>query len=263
MKPKAIPEDCISLGGYDSLVCATSRTDNTDGDARSPYHSKLHLSCMNEPQSEALLLTSRTDDTDDGSPRKTRRIMRCSTRDLVDIVDKRTAQVEKLLQVGNELVTTTHDLQEASACVYGNRFISDSPAHKDGMNGCEWENLHDEANAKLEDIRCRLATLTDDSVCTSDVTSADWQEILENDAKLADELKDLKQLANSLFKELAEVRQGEAELREEVRTLRERLSRVDRQAATTAGQVDELRKAASSASEIDELCKANERSQPS
>jgi hypothetical protein len=70
---------------------------------------------------------------------------------LVEIVDQRSQQVEEMLQVGSALVTDKHRLNDA-------RHVSDSPTHKDTVHGCEWENLHDEANACLEDIHNRSNT---------------------------------------------------------------------------------------------------------
>lgn len=230
-KPKtfSIPEDCISLGGYenDALACVTSRTDNTDADACSPYSAKL-IPYANESGSDMVAaFTSRTDDTDDGSPgpRKAPHLQRCSTRDLVDIVDQRTQQVEQLLQVGSALVT-----EKRSSCQ------ADSPAHKDSLHGCEWENLHDEANAHLADLHNRLITMAREPACSDDETTS-------GDSNLADEVHELRNVVSALRKELSEVKQGEAGLREEASMLRERLSRVDRQAAWASGEVAELRKA--------------------
>lgn len=256
LMPKAIPEDCISLGGYDgdAFVCATSRTHDTDADALSPYSARIPPS-TNESLLPFAALTSRTDDTDNGSPqslrglqqnctsendasprkarRFSRRPQRYNTKDLVDIVDQRTQQVEELLKVGGALVTEKCRINDAS------HNAADSP-NKGTLHGCEWENLHDEANARLEDIHNRLVTMAEEgSACTDEMISI---RCYEDDSSVVHEVQELRQLVDVLMKELNEVKQGEAGLREEVTVLRARLSQVDRQAARASTEVQELRK---------------------
>jgi len=234
-KPQAIPEDCICLGEYTSetVGCRTSRTDNTDVDACSP-HSAKRFPCMSESCNDAsnlAFLSSRTDDTDDGSPRKARRITRCNTRDLVDIVDRRTQQVAKLLQAGNDLVTEKpipfgHQLSDPSPCKSTAR-----------MTGHEWEKLHDEANACLQDVHDRLVTLQMDEETAEEDTSVACAMAIS----ASQEVQELRQVVDGLVTELSEVKKGEAEMRQELDVLRERVSRVDRQAAKASSDVAEMR----------------------
>jgi len=237
-KPKAIPEDYV-LGGYEgeTVGCTTSRTDNTDVDACSPYHAKL-VSGANDSSTlvalQACALTSRTDDTDDdGTPCTKRRFTRCSTRDLVDMVDQRTQEVERLLEVGNAIVT---DKQPKDS--------EFSPCKSSRVNGSEslkWENLHDQANACLADIHDRLVTMAEESASDNDNASVkEWHEA-SDDSNVAVEVQELRRVVDTLVAELSEVKEGEAAMKKEITMLRERLARVDRQAARWSDDVQEVR----------------------
>jgi len=231
-KPKAIPEDCICLGEYqsDALVCATSRTENTDFDGDSPYSAKLVCCNPNDSSNDTIhfgALTSRTDDTDDGSPCRVRRFTRCSTRDLVDICDKRTQEVEELLKVGRAVITENCSTSiDVSSC-------DTTPANR--LNSSRWEKLHDEANACLDDMYNKLITISKEPEC------ADQSAGVQDEGDLTAEVQNLKQMAEGLIVELGEVKQREASMRDEITMLRDRLARVDRQAAKACSDVEDLR----------------------
>lgn len=239
-KPKAIPEDCICLGEYtsDALVCATSRTENTDFDADSPYSGKL-VSSTNDFSNDTIhfgALTSRTDDTDDGSPSRIKQFTRCSTRDLVDICDQRTEEVEELLKVGRALISEKHPRNiDVSSC-------DTTPANRlnSNLNTSRWESLHDEANVYLNDIHNRLVTMSKEPVSADTCAAGTWEGI-EDEGDLAAEVQELRKVVEGLVRELGEVRQGEAAMKEEITMLRDRVARVDRQAAKACSDVEDLR----------------------
>lgn len=233
-KPKAIPEDYI-LGGHESgaMGCTTSRTDNTDFDACSPYSVKLVS--FTDDSSTFAALTARTDDTDDdGTPArsKVRRLRKCSTKDLVDKIDQRTQEVERLLEVGSALVIEKDAKDSDCSPCYSNRLY--------GANNCEWENLHDQANACLEDIHNRLVSMAVESASGDENTSVAAHEA-SGDGNLALEVQELRQMVTGLVMQLSKVKKGEAARREEICILKERLARVDRQAARACSDVEELR----------------------
>jgi hypothetical protein len=225
-KPKAIPEDSICLDEYgdQAFICASSRTENTDIDPSSPYSSKLATStsfCVNDNNASGAW-TSRTDDTDDGSPCTKRRLTRCSTKDLVAMVDQRTQEVEQLLAVGSALITEqppqNGDLNLNSCHT--------TPTHRfnTGRTGsCRWENLHDEADAYLKDIQDRLVSMSGESADPDEDEAEQWHDIEEGElvgqtqeSDLVGEVRELRQIVEKLVKDLAVAKESEAAMNDEI-----------------------------------------------
>merc|ERR1712118_540639 len=100
--------------------------------------------------------------------------------------------------------------------------------------------LHDEANVYLNDIHSRLVTMSKEPLSADTCVAGTWEDV-EAEGDLAAEVQELRQMVERLVRELGEVRQGEAAMKEEITMLRDRVARVDRQAAKACSDVEDLR----------------------